>query len=212
MALDVFVLFSPDVANDENIPFPPSIPSGLPPSPARGGIDAAVPSIARVPQEPIDRFLVGEISFDDLQAMSVFDAYGVAAAGHRLYERGRYRDAHSLFEGLAMANPYDAYFQSMLGAVAHALGEDDDAQSHYDRAIDLNPDGLYARVNRAQLRLKGGALEAAMDDLEDAIRRAGLRALSEAEEKLITRARILLRGTAQTLRVLADSQNDATRR
>lgn len=200
------------MSNDQNTPFTPSVPSGLPPSPAQGGIDAAVPTLRRVPQEPIDRFLAGEISFDDLQAMSVYDAYGVAAAGHQLYERGQYRDAQSLFEGLAMANPYDAYFQSMLGAVCHALGEHEDALSHYELALELNPDGLYARVNRAQLRLERGTLETAMDDLEEAVRRAGARRLSDSEEKLIKRARVLLRGTAQTLRVLAQSRDDASRK
>ncbi|MEM6730886.1 MAG: hypothetical protein AAF658_04985, partial [Myxococcota bacterium] len=118
----------------------PAPTPGLPPSPVQEGAEAAMPSSRRFPQEPIDRFLAGEISFDSLQGMSVYDAYAVAEAGHALYERGRFRDAQSLFEGLAMANPYDAYFQGVLGAVFQALGEDESAMGHYDRCLNLNPD------------------------------------------------------------------------
>ncbi|MEL6544757.1 MAG: tetratricopeptide repeat protein [Myxococcota bacterium] len=185
-------------------------PPGLPASPVQGGIDAAVPASVRFPQEPIDRFLAGEISFDDLQGMSVYDAYAVAEAGHRLYQRGRTRDAQTLFEGLAMANPYDAYFQSMLGAVFHAGGDDTSALSHYDRALELNPEGLYARVNRAQLHLKRGSPEDALNDLEDAIQRSQTRGLSESEQRLIRQAQVLLRGTSQTLEVLSKASDDAS--
>ena len=148
------------------------------------------------------------MSDNEHTALAPYDAYAVAEAGHRLYQRGRTRDAQTLFEGLAMANPYDAYFQSMLGAVFHAGGDDTSAFSHYDRALELNPEGLYARVNRAQLHLKGGSPENAVNDLEDAIRRSQTRALSESEQRRIRQAQVLLRGTSQTLKVLLKSSDN----
>lgn len=165
-------------------------------APIQGGIVAAVPAMGRCLQEPIDRFLAGEILFDDLQAMSVYDAYAVADAGHRLYTRGHHTDAQALFEGLAMANPYDAYFQAMLGACYQVRGDAESALMHYDRAVELNPDAVFYRANRGELRLRCGALEGAFEDLLIATM---LPVRSADERQAQRRAQTILDGTRQAM-------------
>lgn len=117
----------------------------------------------------VERFILGEITWAQLQGMTVDEAYNIAEYGYGLYQEGKYHDARTIFEGLVVCNPYDAYFHNMLGAVYQQLDMKDEAAEDYTLAIELNPEHLHAYVNRGELYLQAGDFDKALDDLKKAI-------------------------------------------
>src|SRR4029079_15303323 len=57
-----------------------------------------------------------------------------------------------------------------LGGICGRMGDEIAALKHYNTAIKLDPKNLVARVNRADLLLRKGALDTALDDLVAATR------------------------------------------
>lgn len=93
------------------------------------------------------------------------EAYGMAEQAQRFLDIGQVDRARAIVEGLVALNPNDAYFQAFLGALKGQKGDDDGALEHYSNAVRLDGKNLAARLNRAELYLKRGDLQAAIDDL-----------------------------------------------
>jgi Flp pilus assembly protein TadD len=147
--------------------------------------------------ERLEKFLMGEITWAQLQGLTVDEAYSIAEFGYSLFQEGRYHDARAIFEGLVVANPYDAYFRCMLGAVYQQLDRVEEAMDEYSTAIELDGEQLHAYVNRGELRMKRGDFSAAMDDLKRAVEldpdgrdEAGVRARALADATLRALAEI----------------------
>ncbi|MCK5687662.1 tetratricopeptide repeat protein [Myxococcota bacterium] len=117
----------------------------------------------------VEKFIMGDITWAELQGMTMEEAYALAQVGYGLYEESRYHDARTMFEGLIVCNPYDAYFHSMLGAVYQQLDMDEEALAEYTIAIDLDEELLHAYVNRAEMHLRNGQFEEALQDLKKAM-------------------------------------------
>ena len=121
-------------------------------------------------KESVEKFLFGEITWAQLMGLSMEEAYNIAEYGYGLYEEARYHDARAVFEALVLANPYDAYFHNVLGAVYQQLDMQDEALEQYSIAIDLDPEAMHAFVNRGEMLLQNGQFEQALDDLNTAIK------------------------------------------
>ncbi|MBJ80586.1 MAG: hypothetical protein CMH60_04640 [Myxococcales bacterium] len=119
--------------------------------------------------ENLEKFIMGEITWAQLQGMTVDEAYNIAEYGYSLYQEARYHDSRAIFEGLIICNPYDDYFHSMLGAVYQQLDMKEEAAQEYTTAIDLDDESLHAYVNRGELLLQNGEFDRALDDLKRAI-------------------------------------------
>jgi type III secretion system low calcium response chaperone LcrH/SycD len=149
--------------------------------------------------ENIDKFIMGDITWAQLQGMTMEEAYGIAEYGYGLYQEGKFHDARTVFEGLVLCNPYDAYFHNMLGAVYQQLDLEDEAHEAYSIAIDLDEENLHALVNRGELLLKNGEFDKALDDLDKAI------ALDpDGTNPAALRARALAMATAKAMDALKD--------
>lgn len=120
-------------------------------------------------QENIQRFVRGEITWGELQGMDLQQAYSIADVAYTLLEQGRYNDAQTLFEGLVMCNPNDAYFHTMLGVVYAKKDLRDQAIEEYSVALKQDPKNITALVNRGELQLQQGKIEQAVADLKNAI-------------------------------------------
>lgn len=114
------------------------------------------------PPDKLLQFARGMITMAELEGMSDEKMQGMADVGYTLLSQGRLRDARKIFEGLAVLNPYEAYYQLALGSIAQRNHEFDQALSHYTRAIQMNQLLPEPFANRAEVRL-------AMDDVEGAI-------------------------------------------
>jgi tetratricopeptide (TPR) repeat protein len=101
--------------------------------------------------------------------MSLQEAYAIADLAYTLYEQGRYKDSQVLCEGLVMGNPHHAYFHTLLAGVYEKQNLTDKAIDEYNVSIFLDPKGISALVNRADLLLKKGRVQQAVEDLRNAM-------------------------------------------
>ena len=121
-------------------------------------------------QENFRKFVMGEITWAQLQGLTMEEAYAFAELAYTLFEQGKYDEAQTIFEGLVISNPYDAYFHSMLGAIYARKDMQEEAAEEYSIAVELDPENISAYVNRAEILLQHGEFELAMDDLQAAIK------------------------------------------
>lgn len=149
--------------------------------------------------ENIDKFIMGEITWAQLQGMTLDEAYAIAEYGYGLYQEGKFHESRTLFEGLVLCNPYDAYFHNMLGAVFQQLDMEEEALESYTAAVDLDEENLHAIVNRGELYLKNGEFDKALDDLYKAVQLD-----PEGKNPAALRARALAMATAQAITALKE--------
>ncbi|MBI5509372.1 MAG: tetratricopeptide repeat protein [Deltaproteobacteria bacterium] len=145
----------------------------------------------------IEKFILGEITWAQLQGITMEQAYAIAEFGYGLYKEGKFHDAQKVFEGLVICNPYDSYFHNMLGAVYQQLDMKDEALESYSNAVELDSDNLHAFVNRGELLLQNGDFDKALDDLRHAI---GLD--PDGKEAAGLRARALATATANAMEAI----------
>ncbi|MFZ9890149.1 MAG: tetratricopeptide repeat protein, partial [Myxococcota bacterium] len=116
------------------------------------------------------KFVLGEMTWAQLQGMSMEEAYAFAEIAYKLFEQGKYAAAQTIFEGLVISNPYDGYFHAMLGAIYARKDMHEEAAEEYSIAIELDAENISAYVNRAEILLQHGEFEIAMEDLKAAIK------------------------------------------
>ena len=150
-------------------------------------------------EENIYKFLRGEMTWAQLQGMTVNDAYAIAHFGFQYFQEAKYHEARTIFEGLVVCNPYDAYFHSMLGATYQQLDMLDEAMEEYNNAIELDDESRDAYVNRGELHLRKADFDKAHDDLEKAIKLD-----PTGQHKATARARALAKATSVALAGIRD--------
>lgn len=168
-------------------PFTP--PALLPKTPV---VDAAPITEAQL----VD-IAMGRKTFAEAMGMTRQEAFGLAQSAYRFFEFGQQQRGLGIMEMLLILNPKVAAFHALLGAMQGRLGDDGAAAACYSRAIALEPANLSARVNRAELLLKQGVLDAALDDLL-----AATKADPQQKTALGKRAWRLARTTSSALKEL----------
>ena len=158
-------------------------------------------------QENLEKFLMGEITWGQLQGMTMEEAYAIAGFGYGLYQEGKFHDAQTIFEGLVLANPYDSYFHNVLGAVYQQLDKDEEAGQEYTLAIDLDKENLHAYVNRGELLLQNGDFDKALDDLQVAIELD-----PKGHDQASIRARALVEATANAIAALQKALKEQSKK
>ncbi|MBI2373528.1 MAG: hypothetical protein HYV07_05960 [Deltaproteobacteria bacterium] len=174
-----------------------------PPKPPPADVERANKAGAKIVAYDPDQlraFAEGRITLGELEGVSKGSQYQMAKVGYEFLNEGKLDQARSVFEGLAALDPYDAYFHSVLGAIAQRRNALVDAERHYSRALEINPFFAPTYANRGEVRLAFGNLDAAIKDLLEA-----LRLDSELKDPATQRARALL----NTIRSQAEAvQND----
>lgn len=121
-------------------------------------------------EESLRKFVLGEMTWAQMQGLTMEEAYSFAEMAYTLFEQGKYDEAQSIFEGLVISNPYDGYFHAMLGAIYARKDMQEEAAEEYSIAIELDPENISSYVNRAEILLQHGEFELAMEDLQSAIK------------------------------------------
>src|SRR5687767_377368 len=67
--------------------------------------------------ERIEKWLKGEITLQELNAISGPEMLEMAVIGFSMYEQGRYEEAKVVFQGLCTLDPKEGYYRTALGAV-----------------------------------------------------------------------------------------------
>jgi tetratricopeptide (TPR) repeat protein len=167
---DLFAEAQPaDVTRDRGVPGLSEIeaePTAAPiyQDPTRTALDDA--ALLHVdPEARIRAFVAGGLCVADLYGLPRSELYELAAQAERLFRSGDLAGAEVAFTGLTALMPTCDDFQASLGAVFHRQRRLEEAQRAYSRCLALNALHVVARVNRAELLLELGDLDAALEDL-----------------------------------------------
>ena len=139
----------------------------------------------------LEAFLAGQITLGDLEGIGKDAQYDMAKIGFGFFNEGKLDQAKTVFEGLLALDPFDAYFLTILGSIAHQKGEFEEAEARYSRALEINPFFASALAHRGEVRLANGDLAGAVQDFVEAIKQD-----PKGEEQGTIRANALL-GTVQ---------------
>lgn len=93
----------------------------------------------------------------------------IVLTGHNLFTQGKLKEARSLFEGLALFQPGNAYAHSILGAIHQKQQNHRASWMHYTIALRYAPNDIHLLTNRGELLLSKGALSKAADDFGKAL-------------------------------------------
>ena len=106
----------------------------------------------------------------ELIGLTRTEAFGIAQNAHRLFVYGQQARGRKIMEGLVVLNPLVSAFHALLGAMCGRMGDENAALLSYQHALAIEPAHLSARVNRAELLLKRGQFDVALEDLIAATR------------------------------------------
>lgn len=142
----------------------------------------------------VEKFIMGEVTLGQLYGITIEEAYSVAELGYTFMEQGRLREAQTVFQGLVIGNPYDAYFHTVLGSIYQKQENIDGAIEEYSIAVGLDPANMEAFVNRGELLIRKGNFQQAAADFKNA-----LELDPEGTSPSVNRARALASVTAAAL-------------
>jgi tetratricopeptide (TPR) repeat protein len=149
--------------------------------------------------DQVEKWVMGEATLGQLYGMSIEEAYSIAELGYTFAEQGRLADAQTVFLGLVVSNPYDAYFHTMLGSIFQKQDNLPGAVEEYTIAIGLDPANVEAYVNRGELLMRLGNFEQAASDFKNAAELD-----PNGTNPSVNRARILATVTASALKSAID--------
>ena len=148
-----------------------------------------------------EKFIMGEATLGQLYGITIEEAYSVAELGYTLMEQGRLKEAQTVFQGLVISNPYDAYFHTALGSIYQKQGIIDGAIEEYSISLGLDPSTVEAFVNRGELLMQTGYFELAANDFK-----AALELDPDGTNASVNRARALASVTAAALGTVINQQ------
>ena len=117
----------------------------------------------------VEKFIMGELTLGQLYGITIEEAYSMAELGYTFMEQGRLNEAQTVFQGLVISNPYDAYFHTVLGSIYQRQENLDGAIEEYSIAIGLDPANKDAFVNRGELLIRRGNFQQAAADFKNAL-------------------------------------------
>jgi Flp pilus assembly protein TadD len=128
------------------------------------------------------------------------DARAWSAIGRARLDAGMVDSARDILFLAARLEPENATIQARVGALALALGNEELANAHWTRALELDPACVEALVDRGTLRLRTGDVRGANVDLAAALARD-----PGSARVLVGAARgLFLAGLTDAANVLAD--------
>lgn len=119
--------------------------------------------------ERVQKWLHGELTLQELNAINGPEMLSMAMVGFQLYEQGRLDDAEVIFAGLQALDPRESYYLTALGAVHLAKEDLDMALKCFNQAIKLNNKEIASYVNRGEVHLRTGKILEAADDFASAV-------------------------------------------
>ena len=105
------------------------------------------------------KFIKGEITWAQLEGMTIDEAYAMAEMGYTFLEQGRIEDAKTIIEGLVIGNPYDAHLHALLGTIYAREDNEEDAVEEFSISLGLDPENVDAAVALRRASCGTGSLK-----------------------------------------------------
>ncbi|HRC85665.1 MAG TPA: hypothetical protein PK413_08660 [Thermoanaerobaculia bacterium] len=153
-------------------PLPSSVeppPSGPSATDLEAAAAAGAQIVAYNPKKLRD-FVLGRITLGELEGIGKKAQYELAETGYAYLAENLLDKARRIFRGLALLDPYDAYFQLALGWIAQRENQLEEAEGYFSRSLEINPYSAPALAGRGEVRLRRGKLLEAAQDLTGAVR------------------------------------------
>jgi tetratricopeptide (TPR) repeat protein len=144
--------------------------------------------------ERVEKWINGELTLQELHAVSGPEMLELAVIGFSMYEQGKYEEAKVIFEGLIALDSKEGYYYTALGAVHLAQENLETAERCFNAAIELNDKEIASFVNRGEVYLRQGKILEAAHDFKKAVELD-----PENKDPLSHRARILAAAALETL-------------
>ncbi len=144
--------------------------------------------------ERVEKWVKGEITLQELNAISGPEMLEMAVIGFTMYEQGRYAEAKVVFQGLCNLDATEGYYRTALGAVYLAEEDLESALTCFNDAIRLNDKEIASFVNRGEVYLRQGKIIEAAHDFKKAVDLD-----PENKDPLSHRARVLAAAALETL-------------
>jgi tetratricopeptide (TPR) repeat protein len=137
--------------------------------------------------ERLAHFMGGNLTIAGLQNISKKELYDMASVAYRLMTQGRLDDAEKIFAGLTVMDPYDAYFQLVLGSLSQRKGNLPRAEIHYTRSLEIDRNNPATYANRGEVRVLLQNFAGAITDFSTAIKLD-----TRGDDPAAMRARVML--------------------
>jgi tetratricopeptide (TPR) repeat protein len=144
--------------------------------------------------ERVAKWIRGEITLQELNAISGPEMLEMAVIGFSMYEQGKYEEAKVIFHGLCGLDPKEGYYRTALGAVYLAQDDLKTAEALFNEAIRLNDKEIASYVNRGEVYLRQGKIIEAAKDFKKAVELD-----PENKDPLSQRARLLAAAALETI-------------
>ncbi len=140
------------------------------------------------PYETLGALVDSRLSLDPAQRTHLTEV------GKRLVASRRFEDAALVFRLLIASDPGQAFYHRAYGICCEQLDCLAEAGESLDRALQQDPEDVFARVGRAAVRMRTGDTRGALEDLQAADRVA-----PPAAQSLRARIRRLRAGAQRRL-------------
>lgn len=118
----------------------------------------------------VERFIEGEITWAELQRIPPQALFQMAEHGYLQFQRGKLKEAETVFKGLSVLDHKNSYYHTVLGAIYQKMDKLGDALAEYTVAIEMNDKDITAHVNRGEIYYRCGYVEEPLADFERAIK------------------------------------------
>ncbi|MBI1910188.1 MAG: tetratricopeptide repeat protein [Deltaproteobacteria bacterium] len=151
-------------------------------------LESLPPEQVKKIKKQVGPFLTGEMKWVDLFTLPPEKLHEIAEEGYHQFQNARYDKAEIIYKGLAILDPDNYYYHSMLGAIYQRQEKWPEAVLEYSIAVDVKPDDTVSYTNRGEVYFKLGLYDEARIDLKKAAGRD-----PKQEDAWGNRARMLLK-------------------
>lgn len=150
------------------------------------------PQEREILETKVDRFLAGEISWAEFDSYPPELLLEIARMGQSFVDLNRFKEAETIFKGLAILDHKNYFYRGMLGSLYQKQKAYVDAISEYSLAVELNPKDIASYTNRGECWQKLGMHADALADFEMAKTLGDEKAMQSGQiDRFANRARIL---------------------
>lgn len=132
-------------------------------------LEKITPAEAEKAIKLVERFIEGEITWAELQAVPPQLLFQMAEYGYLQFQRGKLAEAETIFKGLSVLDHKRAYYHTVLGAIYQKMDKLGDALAEYSVALEMDPKNLASYVNRGEIYYRCGYIDEPLEDFEKAI-------------------------------------------